>query len=297
MSEQPLVSVLMNCYNGEKYLRESIESVLLQSYKNWELIFWDNQSNDLSATIFYSYEDVRLKYFLAPQHTDLGTARILAQEHLHGTYVAVLDADDVAHPDRFLKQVGFLEINQNVALVGSWVKLVDTNGNLISEYRPPLNTDELYQCLGWTNPIVNSSSMYRRQIAKLLGGYSTEFLNSQDFCLVLDVAAHFKIAVIDEFLCHLMISSTSLSRSTYRLIAAQEALLLFERSASRLSLSQNSMLLNRRSVAIAEVKIGIYRILEGEIIVGLKQIIFALILQPSVLWGNGLARRLLGKPY
>ena len=297
MSEQPLVSVLMNCYNGEKYLRKAIESVLSQSYQNWELIFWDNQSDDLSATIFHSYEDARLKYFFAPQHTDLGAARILAQEHLYGTYVAVLDADDVAHPDRLLKQVGFLEINQNVALVGSWVKLVDTNGNLISEYRPPLNTDELYQCLGWTNPIVNSSSMYRRQIAKLLGGYSTEFLNSQDFCLVLDVAAHFKIAVIDEFLCHLMISSTSLSRSTYRLIAAQEALLLFERSASRLSLSQNSMLLNRRSVAIAEVKIGIYRILEGEIIVGLKQIIFALILQPSVLWGNGLARRLLGKPY
>jgi len=297
MFEQPLVSVLMNCYNGEKYLREAIESVLSQSYENWELVFWDNRSSDNSGTICKSYEDPRIRYFLAERHTNLAAARILAFQQVCGEFVAVLDVDDTSHSDRLARQVAFLEQHPEVALVGSWVKLVNTHGKLISEYRPPVNTDELYQCLGWTNPIVNSSSMYRRQIAELLGGYSAEFLNSQDFCLVLDIAAQFKIAVIDDFLCHLMISSTSLSRSTYRVIAAKETLLLLQRSAERLTLSQNTMSLNRRSIAIAQVKLGIYRILDGEIITGLKQIIFNLIDQPSTLWGNGLARRLFGKPY
>ena len=64
---KPLVSIIMNCYNGEKYLRQSIESVLKQTYKNWELIFWDNQSSDNSAKIFKSYQDERFCYFYSPQ--------------------------------------------------------------------------------------------------------------------------------------------------------------------------------------------------------------------------------------
>lgn len=59
---QPLVSVIMNCYNGSKYLKESIDSVLNQTYSNYEIIFWDNQSTDNSAEIFNSYTDSRLKY-------------------------------------------------------------------------------------------------------------------------------------------------------------------------------------------------------------------------------------------
>ena len=64
MTDNPLISIIMNCYNGEKYLQESLDSVINQTYKNWELIFWDNQSKDKSSEIFKSYKDKRLKYFL-----------------------------------------------------------------------------------------------------------------------------------------------------------------------------------------------------------------------------------------
>ena len=63
INKQHLVSVIMNCYNGDSYLRESINSVLSQTYKNWELIFWDNRSEDKSAEIFKEYKDERFKYF------------------------------------------------------------------------------------------------------------------------------------------------------------------------------------------------------------------------------------------
>ena len=69
INEKSLISIIMNCYNGETYLSESIKSVLSQTYKNWELIFWDNQSKDKSSEIFKSYKDIRLRYFYADQET------------------------------------------------------------------------------------------------------------------------------------------------------------------------------------------------------------------------------------
>ena len=100
MPDQPLVSVIMNCYNGEMYLREALDSVLSQTYTNWELIFWDNQSSDKSETIFLSYDDSRLIYFYAPQHTNLGKARTLAIEKTRGQWIAFLDVDDLWFPEK-----------------------------------------------------------------------------------------------------------------------------------------------------------------------------------------------------
>lgn len=102
---EPLVSVLMNCYNGEKYLREAIDSVLAQNYQNWEIIFWDNQSTDGSAEIFKSYTDPRFKYFRAPNHTDLYEARNRALEKASGEFIAFLDVDDWWLPDKLRKQI------------------------------------------------------------------------------------------------------------------------------------------------------------------------------------------------
>ena len=94
MSEQSLVSVIINCFNGEKYLREAVNSVIVQTYKNWEIIFWDNQSTDQSAEIFKSFNDPRLKYYYAPSYTSLYKARNHAVEKSNGEFIAFLDSDD-----------------------------------------------------------------------------------------------------------------------------------------------------------------------------------------------------------
>ena len=103
--DQPLVSVLMNCYNGERYLVEAIDSVLAQSWQNWEVIFWDNQSADRSAEICKSYNDPRMRYFRADRHTSLGEARALALQQAGGDFVAVLDVDDVWLPRKLETQM------------------------------------------------------------------------------------------------------------------------------------------------------------------------------------------------
>ena len=105
MKQEPFVSVIMNCYNGEKYLREAIESVLDQTYQNWEIIFWNNQSTDRSAEIFKSYRDIRLKYFYAPTHTGLYEARNYAIEKASGEFFAFLDVDDWWLPGKLERQI------------------------------------------------------------------------------------------------------------------------------------------------------------------------------------------------
>lgn len=113
----PLVSVIMNCYNGEKYLREAIDSIYAQTYKNWEIIFWDNASEDKSAEIAKSY-DSRLKYFRAEETIHLGMARNKALEQCRGEYIAFLDCDDLWMPEKLKRQVPLFQ-DPKVGLVFS----------------------------------------------------------------------------------------------------------------------------------------------------------------------------------
>lgn len=95
----------MNCYNGEAFLRQAIESVLAQTYQNWEIIFWDNQSTDRSAEIVRSYDDPRISYYFAPTHTLLYDARNRALEFANGELLAFLDVDDWWMPEKLARQV------------------------------------------------------------------------------------------------------------------------------------------------------------------------------------------------
>ena len=105
-NNQPLVSIIMNCYNGKAYLAESIQSVLSQTYENWEIIFWDNQSNDKSAKIFKDYKDDRLKYYCSPSHIEiLYKARNYALKKANGEFIAFLDVDDWWVPEKLEKQI------------------------------------------------------------------------------------------------------------------------------------------------------------------------------------------------
>lgn len=91
---EKLVSIIVNCYNGEKYLKKTLESIKKQEYSNWELIFWDNQSSDNSKKIFDSFKDQRFKYYYSDKHTTLYEARNLACKKSQGEFIAFLDCDD-----------------------------------------------------------------------------------------------------------------------------------------------------------------------------------------------------------
>ena len=113
------VSVLMNCYNSEKYLRETINSVINQTFDDWEIIFWDNQSTDASAAIVNSYNDERIKYYFSTSHTTLYEGRNAALKYCTGKYLAFLDCDDLWVRDKLEKQVSVFERYDDTVLVYS----------------------------------------------------------------------------------------------------------------------------------------------------------------------------------
>ncbi len=113
-----LVSIIINCYNGEKYLSEAIKSVLFQTYKNFEIIFWDNKSIDNSKSIYKNFNDKRLRYFYSKTHTSLYEARNLAIRKSRGDFIAFLDVDDYWEKNKLYEQVKKLK-NKKVDLVYS----------------------------------------------------------------------------------------------------------------------------------------------------------------------------------
>ena len=101
----PLVSILMNCYNGEKYLEVALKSVFDQTYKNWELVFWDNLSSDKSEEILKRFKDPRVKYFKSDIHTSQYEARNKGIEKCEGDILAFLDVDDFWLPEKLEQQI------------------------------------------------------------------------------------------------------------------------------------------------------------------------------------------------
>jgi glycosyltransferase involved in cell wall biosynthesis len=118
-ADAPLVSIIMNCFNSDKYLREAIDSVYAQTYKNWEIIFWDNVSTDNSAAIAQSYHDGRLCYFRGETNVPLGHARNFAIEKSRGEFIAFLDCDDLWMPEKLEKQIPLFLADKEVGLVYS----------------------------------------------------------------------------------------------------------------------------------------------------------------------------------
>lgn len=139
------VSVIMNCFNGSKYLREAIDSVYAQTYKDWEIIFWDNASTDDSPEIVKSY-DKKLKYFCGKKMVALGQARNLALEKAGGEYITFLDCDDFWLPEKLEKQVAVLEKCGDANFIHSNLFILDNIKNSVTfSYKKEQSQGYIYE--------------------------------------------------------------------------------------------------------------------------------------------------------
>jgi glycosyltransferase involved in cell wall biosynthesis len=127
IKEDIKISVIINCLNGERYLKKCIKSVLSQTYQNLEIIFWDNQSNDKSASILKSFSDKRIKYYKSKLSTNLYSARNFAIKKAKGDFVSFLDVDDWWAKDKLTKQILLLKQNKNIKIIYSNLYIYDQN--------------------------------------------------------------------------------------------------------------------------------------------------------------------------
>jgi glycosyltransferase involved in cell wall biosynthesis len=168
----PKVSVVMAVYNGATYLRPAVESVLGQSFLEFEFIVVDDGSTDETTTILHSYQDARLRVILQANHgpAAAGNRGIRASE---GLYIARLDADDVAAPERLQQQMAFLDQNHEYVLVGGFLEFVTAKGVAIYQQTLPTKHEDILQTLEkGGNPFLHSAVMYRRKSAMACGLYN-----------------------------------------------------------------------------------------------------------------------------
>lgn len=221
---QPLVSVIMNCYNSEKYLRDAIDSVLAQTYQNWEIIFWDNQSTDRSAEIVKSYKDARIRYFYAPGHTTLGQARNLAVEQADGEWCAFLDCDDLWLPVKLEKQVCIIqEEGPSLGLVyGRSRCLIEECGlntglgrrlqaNEQEGLKECLPEGDIFLSLLKSNFVSLVSGMVRRSAYWSVGGIDPAFKQAEDYDLFLKISRSFNVRAVQEVVCNYRIHGSNLT--------------------------------------------------------------------------------------
>jgi glycosyltransferase involved in cell wall biosynthesis len=200
MDNTPLISVLMNCFNGERYLREAIDSIVGQTYQNWELVFWDNQSTDKSRAIFDSYQDSRLKYYYAPEHTDLGGGRANAFKHLVGDYIAVLDTDDLWLPSKLEKQIQLFSDPDVGIVISDTLFFNETDNRPLYDGEYPTEGNVFRELL--TGYFVSLETLMLRKsvVDRLNYGFDANFSFIADFDLVLRSASISKLAVCKEVL-------------------------------------------------------------------------------------------------
>ncbi len=192
----PLVSVVMSVYNGSEWLDEAIRSVIDQSYSNWEFIIVDDGSDEPTKKILKNYaNDPRFKFITNDQKKGLTKNLNLAIEKTSGEYIARLDGDDICMPDRFQKQVDYLNKNNKTSVVSGFIIFIDEKGNQTGTWeddRKNVTWPQIKSTLPWKCCLAHPSVMIRKQIFRKYHYNETQF-HSQDWDLWLQLAADNKI--------------------------------------------------------------------------------------------------------
>lgn len=235
----PVVSVSMVVCNVERFLAEAIESVLGQTLRNFEFVIVDFGSTDGTLGIVSSYaaRDGRIR-LRQVSHCGLAEARNACCFLAQGKYLAIMDADDVALPERLAREVEFLEANPAVGAVGGAVEWIDAAGASVDRNRVPMGVadrpltqnKEIRSALLTYNPIWQPSVLMRTEAFAQVGGYRPAFAPSEDYDLWLRISEHFELANLDEVILKYRIHPSQVSvrkrtQQTYGFLAARASAL------------------------------------------------------------------------
>ena len=199
--QSPKVSIVMAVYNGAQYVGRAVDSILAQTFTDFELIIVEDGSLDETPQILALYRDPRV--LLMKNDHNMGLTRSLnrAIQVSRGELIARQDADDVSLPDRLAKQVSYLEAHPTVGLVGSGSRWIDGQGELIQEWHPPVDPTEIHQVLLGSIVLLHGTFMFRRVcLQDTGGGYCETMPVAQDCDLLLRISERWDLANLPEIL-------------------------------------------------------------------------------------------------
>ena len=271
MNYKPLVSVIVNCFNGEQYLHKALTSILRQTYKNWEIIFWDNQSSDNSKKIFSEFKDKRFKYYFSKEHTSLYKARNEAIKISNGDIIAFLDTDDWWDEYKLEKQVDLFQ-DDSVGLVYSNCYLFYENDKKKKIFNNKiLKSGYITKDLFKSYDIGILTVLLRKEAYNSVSGFNNQYNLIGDFDLFIRLSLKWKINCVQEPLAYYRIHNKNYSFiNNMTEIEELESWITDEKNTSNENLKSYLYFINQRITFLKTIRY----INEGKLKKAIKNIFF-----------------------
>ena len=216
-NDPPKVTVFIPVYNREAYIGTAIESILRQSFPQFELLLVDDGSTDHSVEVLRSYDDPRIRVVCNESNRGIPYTRNRGLELARGEYIALLDSDDTAQPDRLRKQVAFLDHHPDHVQVGGWKQAMDEHGRLLKKRkRQPTAPADIQAQLLFRCSLTNTTLMGRTAVLREYG-YRNSFPVCEDYDLHVRLAKRHKMANIPHILTHARVHPTQITAQTQQL--------------------------------------------------------------------------------
>ncbi len=214
MKQNPKVTVLMPAYNAEKYIGTAIESILNQTYKDFEFIIVNDCSTDNTLRIIndYAKKDKRIRVISNKENQKIAKTLNIGLKEAKGEYIARMDADDWSYPDRLEKQVTFMEKNPNIVLSSGNMEICDSKLVYKNKSNLLLTNDVIRKNLLRFNPIVHPAMIYRKNEILQINGYDVD-AGAEDYMLVIDMSSLGDLANLPDTLIKYRVLDNSITGS------------------------------------------------------------------------------------
>jgi glycosyltransferase involved in cell wall biosynthesis len=223
--ENELVSIVMVNYNQEKFLKKAIDSVLIQTYKNWELIIVDDGSTDRSVDIIKEYEDDRIKPIFLQENSHICIATNTGFAAVNGKYIARLDSDDIWEKEKLEKQMDFMQQNPDAKVCFTQIELIDENGKNINDREPELlslynsrqkSREEWIKFFFFVGNSLLPTLVFEKKLLDIVGGFKLNYCQTHDFEFLIRLIKHTDFYFVEEELVKYRRTSAQNSASTVK---------------------------------------------------------------------------------
>jgi len=211
----PSISIIIISYNSGKFISRAIESVFAQTFGDFELIIINDGSTDNTKEIISSFEDNRIKYFENEANRGIVFSRNRGLKLARGNYIGMLDADDIAHTNKFELQIDFLEKNPEFGMVGSWAKFIDAKGETVpGGWKLKAKSEAIPAIMLFKNYFLQSAVLYRKEC---ISGYSFKdgFEIGEDYLIWYEILKKWKAWNLQQYLLDYRVHEKSITQNNH----------------------------------------------------------------------------------